>query len=307
MDRETFFIITSTIFIILIIITIIFSSVIIVVIIYNWKNQSRTVTNLLLCNSCVALLYHSIATTIEISFLSTTYYWTTNLCKLRAFIYFNSCSTIAYSYLIQSISRYFITILYKHKILLTFHINWILIIFNWIISGILAGCMFISPLAYQYESESRMCLLTSKIFVSSFIGIAIAFCIPFTTVILLYTLILYHTTRNQLNSNIFTALRLRRNLRVFQNILIFVFILGIGGTPYLISVIINRRKNIPWQLYTISVLFISLSATLESVALFFTNIQIKKLFHDMIHCVQRADPSLTMIQHNALIPQINDI
>ena len=217
---------------------------------------------------------------------------------------------IAYSYLIQSISRYFITILYKHKNLLTFHINWFLIILNWLIAGIVAGSISIFPLAYQYESESRMCLLTSKIFLSSFVGTMITFCIPFIIIILLYTLILCHTTKNRINSNTFTALRLKRNLKVFQNILTSVFILGIGGTPYFISVIIHPIVKVPWQLYTISILFISLSAALESVALFVMNTQIRKLFYQMIYDQRRVINHSTITQNNQLdsiqlVPMIN--
>jgi hypothetical protein len=283
---------------------------IIIIIIYNWKNQARPITNLLTCNSCVALLYHSIATIIEISFLRTAYHSNTNLCKIHGFIYFSSCISIAYSYFIQSISRYFITILYKYKILLTLHINWFLIIFNWLIAGIVAGLIFIFPLAYQYESESRMCLLTSKIFLSSFIGVMLAFCIPYIIIILLYTLILCHTTQNKMNSNTFTALRLKRNLKVFQIILTSVCILGIGGTPYFISVIINPVVKVPWQLYTISILFISLSAALESVALFVMNTQIRKLFYKMIYDQRRVNNDTTITQNNQLdsiqlIPIVN--
>ena len=307
MDRETFFIITSTIFIILTLITIIFALTIIIIVVYNWKGQSRSITNLLTCNSSATLLYHSIATIIEISFFPRTCHMTTNFCKICGFIYFSSCTTRAYSYLIQSISRYFITICYKHRSLLTFRINWILILFNWTIGGIIATFMFTIPFAFQYESESRMCLLTSKVFLSSFIGVMIVFCIPFIIIILLYTLILHHTTRNQLNLNTFSTLRLKRNLKVFQNILIAVCIFAIGGIPYLISVIINLLNEVPWPLYTLSVLFISLSGTLESLTLFFTNTQVKTVFCTMIRCQPRENTNIIVREMNQLIVRTNQI
>jgi hypothetical protein len=307
MDRDIFLRITSTIFIILTLITIIFALIIIVVIIYKWKNQSRSIINLLTCNSCATLLYHSIASIIQIPFLFTTRRTTTTPCKIYAFIYFSSCATIAYSYLIQAISRYFITILYKHKTLLTFRTCWILISINWMISGMLAAFMFISPLAYQHESESRMCLLTSKVFTSSFIGVIIAFCIPLTIISLLYTLILHHTTRNRINSNIFTKLRLKRNLKVFRNILLFTFILTIGGTPYFICVIVNHITKIPWPLYSLAILFISLSCTLESLALFYTNTQVKTLFYAVIHNQKQKDTHLMTMHNVRLIPRTNQI
>jgi len=177
-----------------------------------------------------------------------------------------------------------------------------LIIINWTISGIIAIIMFNIPFAFQYESESRMCLLTSKVFSSSFIGMMIAFCIPFILIVLLYALILQHITRNQTNSNTFTELRLKRNLKVFQNILIYISILAIGGTPFFISVIINLLNKLPWPFYSLSILFISLSGTLESLALFFTNIQVKRLFYDMmIHYQRKEDTNIRVTENNQLI------
>ncbi|CAF1512527.1 unnamed protein product [Adineta steineri] len=305
-DGEDFYIIISIIFIFLTIITLIFSSLTILIIIANWKFQCRSITNLLICNSCTCLLYYAIATIMKIAFMmisDLTKYISLNttFCQLSAALYFSACISVSLSFLVQAISRYFITILYKYKILLTFRINWILIISNWMISFIIPGFMFISPLAYHYESESRMCILTIKHFSTSFSAMIVIFCIPLCIIIFLYGLILQQSVhQNQIDSNTFAMLRMKRNLKVFRNILISVTILGIGGTPYFICDIINRFIQIPSQLYSLSILFISISTTLNSLASCFINKKIRKLFYSTIKCQERE----TRTHINQILPII---
>ncbi|CAF4974873.1 unnamed protein product, partial [Rotaria sp. Silwood1] len=54
--------------------------------------------------------------------------------------------------------------------------------------------------------------------------------------------------------------------------------LGIGGTPYLISTIVNRIVPIPWPLYSISFLSIACSSAIGSIAILLTNEQSKSIF-----------------------------
>ncbi|CAF3662787.1 unnamed protein product [Rotaria sp. Silwood1] len=67
-------------------------------------------------------------------------------------------------------------------------------------------------------------------------------------------------------------------MKVFKNIFIFTSILGIGGTPYLISTIVNRIVPIPWPLYSISFLSIACSSAIGSIAILLTNEQSKSIF-----------------------------
>jgi hypothetical protein len=159
---------------------------------------------LLTCNSCAALFFYAIANSIQIPFiiqsdLIQSYNTSTIFCKIRAFLITYATIVKGYAYLVQAISRFFITVLYKRRFLLTFRSNWIMIITSWIVSG-----MFILPLAYQYEPESHLCNLTTRRnFLTSFLAIAIVFFVTTNTVIILYGIILCHTTRH--NSSIFLS------------------------------------------------------------------------------------------------------
>jgi hypothetical protein len=226
---------------------------------------------LLTCNSCAALFFYAIANSIQIPFiiqsdLIQSYNTSTIFCKIRAFLITYATIVKGYAYLVQAISRFFITVLYKRRFLLTFRFNWIMIITSWIVNG-----MFISPLTYQYEPESHLCNLTTQNFLTSFLAIAIVFFVTTNTVIILYEIIFlaYYATQ-------------------------FINILVIGGTPYLLCVIFNVISTLPCPLYSISILFIACAAAVESIALLFTNAPLRKIFFNKQGWFQTNEPAIVM-------------
>jgi hypothetical protein len=287
-SEDIFFIIIGIIFIIILLIATFFSSTIVIIIICNWHSHCRSVSNLLTVNSCIAFLVFSITVSIQVPYLfqsnekeNDDRY--TTFCRIRAYLFLFTCVTKVLSYFIQAVSRYFITILYKHKQLLTYRVNVIMIILNWIVGLIIASGFLISPVALQYEPESRLCILTSKVFHTSFTLMVVAFVIPVSIIVALYVHILRHTTRaNRVQPSTITSGNNKRNLKVFQNILMLLAIVITGGTPYLLSIIINKIAVIPWPLYSIGVLFITLSAAVESVTIFLTNKEVKRICYAKI-------------------------
>jgi hypothetical protein len=51
----------------------------------------------------------------------------------------------------------------------------------------------------------------------------------------------------------------------------------VGGSPFLISTIINGIGETPWPWYAISFFMIALSSAVESFLLFFTNEEVKRI------------------------------
>ncbi|CAF4598085.1 unnamed protein product [Rotaria sp. Silwood2] len=261
-----FFILFGTLYTIVVLLTAIFSLVMLTTIIYHWHPHCRSTSNLLTCNSCVAFLFFNITIAIQIPnlFQAQQQQLTNNLvtpsCRIRAFLFLFACIVKIFSYLIQAISRYFTIILYKRKILLTYRTNILLILFSWICSLVLGSSMFISPVAFQYEPESYLCVFTTKVFHTSFTLMIVAFLLPVNIIVLLYGIILRHTTRTNV-IHVENVLRNnnKRNIKVFRNILMVVVVLIVGGTPNLISIIVNRIDQIPWPFYSISIFFITLS------------------------------------------------
>ena len=155
-----------------------------------WRFHCRSISNLLTVNSCIAYLVFVIAVSNQIPCLFQSNEQQNNsrittLCKIRGFLVALTSITKVLSYLAQAISRYFITVLYKHKKLLTYRVNVIVIILNWIFGIIISSGFLISPVAFQYEPESRLCTLTSRVFFTSFSLTTIGFVIPVNIIVIL--------------------------------------------------------------------------------------------------------------------------
>lgn len=315
-----FFFIFGILFTIVTILTIIISLVMLITIIYHWRPYCRSTLNLLTCNSCVAFLFFSITVAIQIPNIFQVQQQelsdsnlTTMSCRIRGFLLLLSCIVKILSYLIQSISRYFTIILYKHKVLLMYRTHILLILFNWISSLILGGPLWISPNAFQYEPESHLCLFTSKAFNSSLTLMMIAFLLPVIIIILLYSIILKHTTHiNSIHVNHVLRNARLRNIKVYRNILLVITVLVMAGTPYLISIIVNRIDKIPWPFYLISIFSMTLSALIELSIIFFTNHEVKRIIYQKLGFPRRtkvlvlnAEIMKRNLVDQAIINQIN--
>ncbi len=288
-----------------------------IIIICHWRSQCRSTANLIVCNSCVALLFYGITLCIQIPFVfnNNPVYsneMNTTFCKIRSFVITYAILTKTYSYLVMAISCFFITVLYKKRILLSFRVNWMLIITNWTVTGVMTVGTFLSPLAYAYEPESGFCILTTKHFVTSFTLIILVFLTTVGTMVILYGIIICHITRkSQINPNSRSILQAKRNMKVFRKVFIFTGTLFIGGTPFFLCIILHQIGQAPWQLYAIVHLFVAFSAALDSIILLFTNREVKTILFAKLYCrqVNSTNETITMNINRAkqIVPYHNEI
>ncbi|UJR19372.1 hypothetical protein I4U23_022501 [Adineta vaga] len=264
-------------------IVILCTSTVLFIILRCWHPHCRSVINLHVCNSCFSLFFFAITYSIQIpSFIQQIYINgsppNTLFCQITACLSVFSTGLVAHSCIAQAISQFFITVLYKHKYLLTFRITWIIIIISWLINVIIAVGMFISPYAYQYDSESHFCTLTAHHFPTAIsIGILFAFG-PMLMLMILYVIILRYTIyQTRINPNSQSTLRVRRSKRVFQNIILTFNLYSIAGIPYILCLIMNRINEAPWQLYSIQVLAFSFTAAIHSIFIFIMNKKVKEI------------------------------
>jgi hypothetical protein len=310
MISHSFFIIIGVLYAIFAFITITFSLTVIIIIVYNWRSKCRSTANLFTCHSSVALLFYATTLSIQIPFVIQSDplhvdEMNTSFCKIRSFIATYATLVKAYSYLVMAISCFFITILYKRRVLLSFRVNWIVIITSWIFSGIITIGTYLSPLAYAYELESGLCFLTTKHFVTSFTVVTLVFVLTLGTIIILYGIIIWHITRyNRIDPNSRRTLRAKRNMKVFRKVFLFISILLVGGTPYFLCSLLHRIGLAPWPLYAIAHLFISFSAALESIALLFTNGQVKIILLNKLYCHQETPPDAAITMTVNKIAQV---
>ena len=250
-DKDIFHISLGVAFVLVIIFIACCSSAILLILICNWQTKCRSISNLLVINSCIAFLVFVCIFSIQIPSLFHNNEQLTRdpysiSCRIRAFLLLFSCVAKMCSYLIQAISRFFITILCQHRSLLTYRTNGIMIILSWLFSLIISAGFFLSPISFQYESETHLCLITSKVFHTSFTLMIIAYVIPVTIIIFLYGIILHHTTHaNHAQSSTNTSRNNKRNVKVFQNILLLLAIVLLGGIPSVLSALINKNERHP--------------------------------------------------------------
>jgi hypothetical protein len=257
--------ITAVIFVVFATVTLVLSLLIIGIIKHHWHSQHRSNANLLVINTCSFLIYHGIALFMQIPLLldRTVESIDVTWCQFRAYVYLSSCTGIMSSYLAQSISRYLLIVHNQRKSFSSLRFQLLMIVVNWSISIIGPSFLFLIPSAFQYEPESHLCLLTSKSFGTSFASMSIFFTIPATIIIILYISILLRTTRSRANQ--VSRSRVRRNLKVFQHILLHLGNMMACGSPFLGLVIINRFVEVLPIFYLIVILILSFGVTVETI------------------------------------------
>jgi hypothetical protein len=126
----------------------------------------HSILTLLSANSCIAgFIFNSVQlSNALLLFRDDIHRSTSNLnqyCEIRNYLMHVSGSLLYYSYCIQSISRLFFVVLYKHKVLLTYHIHFILIAIQWTL-GLILPISMISSGHRQYQTDTSQCFITIK-------------------------------------------------------------------------------------------------------------------------------------------------
>jgi hypothetical protein len=286
-----FYIICFSLSIVASIINLLFGFIIITVVTTN--RRCCTITNLGFCNTAVATAIYSILQLIAVGYgLREDWFRYQPACVLRAYFYTAIAGAVCGSYAVQSISRLFFAVLYKHKYLLTWRIHWFMIAANYLIAmlGTIAPIFFGS--GYGLELESRMCIGTTKIFYSSMLIVTVAFLIPFSIVTILYAIIFYHAQQSTRRIVAFannrttvvarkncTIPNFKRELKLMRNILILVCILICGGIPYLILVLwhATQKQSPPTPFYLLAMIAISIVTAAKMVTLFCMNKEVKNI------------------------------
>jgi len=272
-------------------INILFGFIIITTVVINRK--CRTVANMMMCNTAAATtIYASNQILIATYGIREDWFQNQPACGFRSYLHSGFCVTVCVSYAAQSISRLFFSIFHKHKYLRTWRIHWFLIIINYLI-GILGPIptIFIKN-ANVLELESRICVCTTKVFPSSMYIITIAFIVPFSIIIIIYSIIFYHARqstrrveasasdgrKNTIIHNSFKP-NLKREMKLMKNIWIVVNIFACGGSLYLILVVwhATRKQPPPEPLYLLAIVSMTVFAAAKMIALFLLNKEVKNV------------------------------
>ena len=178
-----------------------FGGLLIFVVIIN--KRFHTIANLLTCNSSLCTMFYLIGILIQNVYgLLDDWLYYQPACVFRAYFQMMCCPLVTFSYLIQAISRLFFTVFYARKNLHTFRIHHFMIILNWCIS------IVVSCIGYLLDNHAailvlncRYCLVTPEAFKSSIFGIIVAFLIPYSLIIVIYTIIFIYVRQSKRRIN----------------------------------------------------------------------------------------------------------
>ncbi|CAF0764434.1 unnamed protein product [Adineta ricciae] len=251
----------------------------------------RTIPNLLICNTSVATILYYLLNLVSI-FYALQNDWEQHQpgCVFRAYSYTALCAALCYSYSIHAISRLLFTVFYTHKSLQTWFIHWMMIIISWSISILTPTIPLFFQHGYQLENESRICLPTVKIFSTAICSVLIAFIIPLNIVASVYSSIFFYAWKStyrirSLNShatNLMISshtrlLKVKREIKLMQKILVLICLVLFGGTPYFILVLwhVLLEESPPEPFYLLSTNCIAIFISLKMITLFCMCKQIK--------------------------------
>jgi hypothetical protein len=294
---EIFFITVFSLITILILIGSIISLIIIINISMN--NTLQSVSNLLSCNSCALGLFYCVFHMFYVILAFhplPTYRQNSILCQIIGYLYSVTCCGISWSHAILGTSRLCYSLFSQYRWLRTYKFAWYLIAVHWILTFTLPF-PFLFFNAYQYQHESRICILTTRQTSTSLAGVILFYNIPFTAVIIVYILVWCHARRS---TNI-TVSRATRDVAIMRHILTLVIIDTICGHPYITLIVLDYFDIATKEWYLLVSFFITLSVTANMCAIFIFN---RKLRHFLCSkwLFWRTSPSSTSTTTSAMIP-----
>ena len=255
-----FFVLLAVFSIVISAITFTFNLAIIIIMITTRRCQ--TVSNLLVCSSCVAaIVFSMLALVVSVYCMREDWAFEQPACVGKALLFVWALSAFTYSYSMQAVSRLFFAVFYKHRVLLTWRTHWIMIGCNWAVSLLVPIGLLLIGDGLGLERESRLCLVSSKVLSAATWCVVIIFCIPLSVVVTIYAVIYHHARRSArrvipATSNIHlhnTGHQARRERKLAQLLVLQTGSFACGGIIYSINILWQALSHtpLPVPLYSI--------------------------------------------------------
>ena len=207
-------------------------------------------------------------------------------CRFVSYLMISCASSISYSLMLQSISRLFFIVYYRHRKILTFEVHIFLLICIWLIS------LSVSPLpAYllnglRYNPSLYLCDVNiNSIFVILYVTISGCF-IPFSIIGMIYFSIMI-SIRKQRNTRVVPTSNnhlMDRNLLVLRTIMINVGIMSLTGLPSFIIMILILLKQTGEIVNIYCTLFTVCGVVSMIITSFLLTKNLRKTFLKLIFC-----------------------
>ena len=232
-------------------------------------NQSlQSIANLHACSSCIFGLFYFVFHILYVILAFhplPTYRQDSLLCRITGYMYAVTCSGVCWSHAVLAFNRLCFLIFPTRKELLTYTFARYLIGLHWLLVFVLPS-PFLFFDAYRYESESRLCILTTKNTSTALFAMILFYSIPTLMMIMVYIVIWLHVRRTRMAK----VSRSARNLDIMRHILTLVIIDVICGHPYITLIVLDYlgRASKEWYLIVIAFVTLSVTANMGAIVLF---------------------------------------
>ncbi len=246
--------------------------------------------NLLLCNTCLAIIFYFIIVMIKIFLFYMQYTYSHWWCRILAYLDSVFLNMIYYSFVIQALSRLFIIVFHRHRHLLKYKFHIILIIFQILISCLISLSILVTE-DVVFRSSLICWVPPTKVIHKSYLFISTHFA-PVFIVIIVYGIIYYRVIQSSTTVRHSTHIT-RRDLELIKYILILFIIFILSGVPTLIiSIVMATREVRSRVVYLFPVVSAPFVGIIEKICLIYLNKEIRKETKKLLsqlHLIRRSN------------------
>lgn len=252
----------------------------ILILIWRTKPRLHTVHHLLICNTCIATIFYCVSTTNNYVYLLFIKWETSDIsCRVRAYFAYVGIAGVVYSYLTQSISRFFFSVLsIKYRWLITFKMHYILISIQWlIVFSITSSSLITNDVTFH---PVRLCFIQMENTLHVVCVIFAYYILPLLAIIIIYVYIYFRVKYMKRNTMaIVTSVnRQKRDLELLRNIIILLSIYLGGGLPSIVYFL--TRTKYP---YLINLVTQSLTVAIAKICIVLLDREIRQTIKNMIY------------------------
>lgn len=262
-------------------------STLILIFIWRAKPFLHTVRHLLMCNACMASIIYCITQIMSYTCLIFIEWNMTDVgCRLLAYFSYVGICAVVYSYLIQTISRIFISLLAsKYRSLTTVKAHCILIGMKWLTIIIMPlPTLFSTDIKYQARV---LCWVPMENIIHVIYVFLAYYILPTISSLLIYAFIYYRLKKMIRDSGTLmrTTNSKKRDLEVLRNILILLCIYLLGGFPSVLFFITNIQT-----IYLMSLVFISFAVGVEKIFMCLLDRDMRQIIEKSLKWNNRVAP-----------------
>ena len=267
-------------------------SIIIVSLVIHVKRRLHTERHLLMCNTAVASSFYCISQLTSYVVLIFFPQITDDVsCRWRGYLSYASICGATYSYLIQAVSRLFFTVFAtKHPWMVSFKMHRLLIFIHWLVCFTLPLSTLITD--DIYFRPGLLCWVPLSRFIHAVYSIMISYVLPIIAIAILYIYI-YRMIKNVEKRREFlrNTTHEKRDLEVLRNIVIFLGIYIVGGTPSLIYLVSSVEI-----FYLTGIATVTLAVFMEKIVTIILDRELRSVVKGLIysrHQITPLDHSMT--------------